>query len=309
MDWLEITINTKNNEIDQLCARLEDNGVEGVVIEDEAEYSSFLENNRKYWDYVDDELLDSWKGLSRVKFYFEDSDDGEAELSKLKKAMPEREFFVCKVKDEDWENNWKEYYKPVEIGKKLLIVPQWEEVPKTDGRAILRLDPGLIFGTGTHPTTKMCLEALENIAQPGKTVLDLGCGSGILAIAALIFGADKAYGCDIDPKAPDVAMENAALNNIYSDKFEVYAGDVISDKAMKDKFGVRRYDIITANIVADVIISICAQAKLWLKLGGDFVCSGIIGMRHEEVKAALIKCGFTVKKEIEDSDWYCYICS
>lgn len=308
MNWLEITINTKSGEIDGLCSQLEDLGVEGLIIEDETEYADFLENNRKYWDYVDDELLDSWKGLSRVKFYIEDSEAGGKALEGLKAAMPDKEFFVAEVKDEDWENNWKEYYKPVEVGKRLLIVPQWEEIPETHGRCVLRLDPGLIFGTGTHPTTKMCLEALEDIAKSGKTVLDLGCGSGILAIAALIFGADKAYGCDIDPKAPGVAMENAALNGIYSDKLEVYAGDVISDKAMKDKFGVRKYEIITANIVADVIISICAQAKLWLKRGGSFICSGIIGARCDEVKTALVKSGFVIKQEIEDSDWYCFVC-
>ena len=309
MDWLEITINTKSDEIEDLCAELDELGVSGAVIEDEAEYAAFLENNRKYWDYVDDELLKSWRGLSRVKFYLEDSDGGRRELERLRSELPDKTLLSASVRDEDWENNWKEFYKPVEIGKKLIIVPQWEQTPETEERIALRLDPGLIFGTGTHPTTKMCLEALENIVHGGETMLDLGCGSGILSIAALLLGVAYATGCDIDSKAPDVAMENAALNGIYSDRFEAVAGDILSDTALKESLGRQKYDIITANIVADVIIAVSKQAVSWLAQDGIFICSGIIGARRDEVRAALLKCEFTIKCEIEDSDWYCYVCT
>ena len=309
MDWLEITINTKSDEIERLCDKLDELGIGGVIIEDESEYAAFLENNRRYWDYVDDELLESWKGLSRVKFYLEDSPGGRAELERIRRELPDETLLSAHVRDEDWENNWKEFYKPVEVGKKLIIVPQWEEAPESRGRTALRLDPGLIFGTGTHPTTKMCLEALESTVKGGERVLDLGCGSGILAIAALLLGAGSVKGCDIDPKAPDIAMENAALNGIYGDRFEALYGDILSDSALQENFGKEKYDIITANIVADVIIAACRQAFSWLAPDGTFICSGIIGARADEVKTALLTCGFTVERELEDSDWYCYVCT
>lgn len=307
MQWIEVTVNTDTYSIDTLCDALQDLGVEGLVREDETELLMFFENNRKYWDYVDEELVESIRGVSRVKFYLEDSGPGKAEYLRLRAALPEEKFITRSIRNEDWENNWKEYYKPVPVGDRLLIVPEWEQV-EAGNREILRLDPGLIFGTGEHATTKMCLRLLEKYAKRGRTVLDLGCGSGILAIAALVLGADKAVGCDIDPKAPKVAVENAALNDIGADRFAVYAGDIITDERLQKKLEKRKYDIILANIVADVIISLAPSAKAYLADGGVFVCSGIIDGREDDVKTALVEAGFIIIGEYSEDCWHCFEC-
>lgn len=306
MQWLEITINTKSDRIDALCSNLENIGVEGVIIDDEAEYSEFLKNNKQYWDYVDEKFANSIKGVSRVKFYLEDSESGKSELERIKGAMPEESFSVSQVQDEDWENNWKEFYKPLEVGKELLIVPEWEDTPEQNGRRILRLDPGLIFGTGAHPTTQMCLKAVEEQGCSGKTVLDLGCGSGILSIAALVLGAKSAVGCDIDPKAPDIAMENASLNGITEENYTVYAGDILSDTKLKRKIEENRYDILFANIVADVIIALAPKIKDWIKEDGIFICSGIIDGRQDEVKEILLGSGLDILCSYNEDNWHCF---
>ena len=308
MQWLEITVNSTPDEIDRLAGDLEELGVSGLVIDDESAYHDFLENNRQYWDYVDSALEEAIRGVCRVKFYLEDSEAGRAELARLQSALPGCDFLTNTVRDEDWENNWKAYYKPLPVGERLLIVPQWESAPPADGRKILRLDPGLIFGTGTHPTTQMCLRALEKLELRGKQVLDLGCGSGILAIAALILGAEHAAGCDIDPKAPDVAMENAALNGITPENISVFAGDVLSDRDLNRRLGAGKYGVVLANIVADVIIALAPKVRSFLSEGGVFLCSGIIEGREDEVKAALTKAGLTVLDAFEQDGWHCFAC-
>ena len=219
MQWIEAAVETRSDEIDALCERLAELGAGGMVIEDEADFQRFLEQNHQYWDYVDDELTDQFRGVSRVKFYLADDEDGRAQLASIRAGLG-REIRTAIVADSDWENNWRQYYEPIEIGKRLVVVPEWLETPEGD-RVPLRLDPGLIFGTGSHATTRMCLAALEELSGAGKSVLDLGCGSGILAIGALLLGCDRAVGCDIDPKAPDVAASNAALNGIGPDRFRV----------------------------------------------------------------------------------------
>jgi ribosomal protein L11 methyltransferase len=308
MQWLEITINSSHAEVETLVDRLTDLGVEGIITEDEEDVTEFLEGNKKYWDYVDDNFLSSIKGVSRVKFYLEDSEDGLNTLKFLRQSMPEKELLSRTVKDEDWENNWKEYYKPLAVGSRLLIVPEWEQVPENDGKCVLRLDPGLIFGTGAHATTQMCLEALEDCAVPGTRVLDLGCGSGILAIAALLLGSDSAIGCDIDEKAPPVVMENAALNGIGSDRLNVFAGDVLSDSDVSRRLEGEKFEIVTANIVADVIIAIAKKAKSFLKENGTFICSGIIEGRELEVKSALQSAGFTIRQHKQKDGWNAFVC-
>ncbi len=307
MEWLEITVNTEHRDIEPLCAALEELGVDGVIIDDGEDFKDFLENCREYWDYVDEKLLAEKKNVSRIKFYLENSQTGLGALRRIEDAMPEREFSARNVKDEDWENNWRQYYKPMEVGRRLLIVPEWEKAENAGGRAVLRLDPGLIFGTGAHATTQMCLRALEKYAGPGKKALDLGCGSGILGIAAIILGCGSARGCDIDDKAPGVAMGNAALNGVGGDRFSVFAGDVLSDGRMRKKLE-GKYDIVLANIVADVIIALAPQAYEWTSEDGKFICSGIIEGREEEVKAALTGCGFKILEEHRQDNWNCYVC-
>ena len=198
MQWIEASVETKSEEIDAVCAQLAELGAGGMVVEDEADFRRFLEQNHQYWDYVDDELADKFRGVSRVKFYISDDDEGRALLESIRAELG-REIKTAVVADSDWENNWRQYYEPIEIGEKLVVVPEWLEAPEGE-RIPLRLDPGLIFGTGSHATTRMCLAALEGLSGAGKTVLDLGCGSGILAIGALLLGCERAAGCDIDPK-------------------------------------------------------------------------------------------------------------
>ncbi len=307
MEWLEITVGTTPQRIDGVCEALENAGAEGLVIEDETQYEEFLQENKKYWDYVDEEFADSIKGLCRVKFYVANDADGEAMLETVKTLLPQEQITSALVRDEDWENNWKAYYKPIPVGERLLIVPQWEEVPEGENRVILKLDPGLIFGTGSHATTQMCLQEIEKLELTGETVLDLGCGSGILAIAALLCGAKAAVGCDIDPKAPDVVLENAALNGVDS-RMTAYAGDCLGDTKMKNKLAEQKYKAVFANIVADVILALAPQAGRYLAEDGVFITSGIIDGREAEVQAGLEKAGFVIQKHLQQENWHCFVC-
>ena len=225
-------------------------------------------------------------------------------LEEIKNAGLEFETNV--VDDADWENNWKQYYKPLEIGDRLSVVPEWEET-ELIGRVPLRLDPGLMFGTGSHATTRMCLEALQNFGLEGKRVLDLGCGSGILGIGALVLGAGSCVGCDIDPKAPDVVMDNAALNGIGADRLKVYAGDIIGDATLRRSLG-SGYDIVLANIVSDVIIPLAPLVRPFMAQGAVFITSGIIDGRESDVATALRSAGFEIKKHLHEEEWHCYIC-
>ena len=303
MQWIECAV-LSHGDPDRVCDALTELGVEGMAVEDEADFRSFLESNRAYWDYVDKELEDRFAGVSRVKFWVSADEAGRSLLSAVRAAGYDVETSL--IADEDWENNWKQYYKPLPVGERLVVVPAWEEAD-ADGRLPLRLDPGLIFGTGSHPTTRMCLETLERLSAPGKRVLDLGCGSGILAIGALVLGCSQAVGCDIDPKAPDVAMDNAALNGIGPDRFKVYAGDVLTDRGMRTALG-KDYDIVLANIVSDVIIPLSPLAGGFLAGDGDFVCSGIIDGRQDEVAEALKKAGFAIRGHYCQEEWHCFWC-
>jgi len=305
MQWIEVSVPAVSGEIDELCEQLAALGAGGMVVEDEQDFQNFLETNHQYWDYVDEALENQFKGVSRVKFYLSDDADGRALLGSIRASLG-REITTATVQDSDWENNWRQYYEPIEVGEKLVVVPEWLEAPE-DGRTPLRLDPGLIFGTGSHATTKMCLAALERYAGSGKTVLDLGCGSGILAIGALLLGCERAAGCDIDPKAPEVAEANAALNGIGKDRFAVYAGDVLTDAGMRKLLG-EGYDIVTANIVADVIIPLAGIVRPFLKPDGVFLTSGIIEGRQDEVQAALEKNGFAIVNHRCEEEWHCFEC-
>ena len=230
-------------------------------------------------------------------------------MSDLKKARPECGpllLTIDNVADADWENNWKKFYKPMEIGERLLVVPQWEEA-RDDGRVKLVLNPGLTFGTGSHATTRLCLQALDKYIRGGEKLLDLGCGSGILSIAALVLGAREAFACDIDEKCVDVAYKNAALNGVGKDRYTVRWGDVLTDSALQAEFG-GGYDMVVANIVADVIMGLSDKVRPFLKEGGLFLCSGIIDDRAEEVFTKLRVDGWTVIEQHDSEGWYSFLC-
>ena len=304
MRYIEVTVNTPGAEIDARCQEMADMGAGGFVIENEEDFKDFLEQNHQYWDYVDDELENQFAGVSRIKCYLTDDEDGLAVLRRINAAYDD--VTTSYVEDSDWENNWREYYKPIEVGEKLVVVPEWEEAPQ-DGRLPLRLDPGLIFGTGSHATTRMCLAALEKFSKPGVRVLDLGCGSGILGIGALILGCDSCLGVDIDPKAPDVVMSNAALNGIGADKMTAWAGDIIADASLRARIG-GGYQLVLANIVADVIILLSAVVRQFMAPGAVFICSGIIEHRWPETEAALIANGFEILDHKSEEEWHCFVC-
>lgn len=323
MEWLELHIDTNHAGLEPLEIFLSANGVDGVVIDDEQDFQSFLENNHQYWDYVDEDLEASMKGKSRITFYLPADDEGFARLGALRTALQTFKeahagqygsllMTMENLKDSDWENNWKQYYKPMEIGERLLVIPEWEQETvrgqaKYAGKVPLILEPGLTFGTGSHATTRLCLTALEQAVHGGERVLDLGCGSGILSIAALTLGAASAAAVDIDDKCLTVAYENAALNGIGRDRYTILVGDAVSDCALKAQLG-GGYDIVVANIVADVIIGLAPSVRQFLKPGGLFLCSGIIDTRADEVADALRHAGWTIEDPRSGEGWYSYTC-
>ena len=305
--WLEVAVNTAPEHLDEVCAKLTAAGMDGLVIEDEGEFLRFLEQNKQYWDYVDQELLDKMKGVTRVKFYVTDDEDGKAQLERYIHGL-DWEYTVTPLSDNDWAYSWQKYYKPLEIGTRLYVVPQWmRDDPVPDGRVPFYLNPGLTFGTGSHASTQLCLEGVEEHTKAGRAVLDLGCGSGILSIAALCLGAGDAIAVDIDPKAVDVAYENAALNGIDKSRYTVRWGDVVSDDRLRREMP-GPYDLVVANIVADVIIALAPQVRPLLKEGGLFLTSGIIDDRAAEVAQALRNNGWEILEEHTSEGWYSYLC-
>ena len=316
MKWLELHIDTNHAGLEPVETMLSALGIDGVIIDDEAEFQDFLANNHQYWDYVDEDLEKQMQGRSRITFYLEAGDEGFAKMGEVRLALSELKrgrgdcgsllMTMDTMEDADWENNWKQYYKPMEIGERLLVIPQWEQAdPK--GRVPLILEPGLTFGTGSHATTRLCLAALEKTIQGGQRVLDLGCGSGILSIAALKLGAASAVAVDIDDKCLDVAYENAAMNGISRDTYTVLVGDILSDKALQAQIG-GGYDVVVANIVADVIIALAPAVHSLLAEGGRFLCSGIIDDRAEEVADKLRAAGLEILETRDSEGWFSFLC-
>ena len=317
MNWLEIKVDTAPAGLDAVSEQLEQLGITGLVIDDEADFYDFLERNHQYWDYVDESLLREKRGLCRVTFYLPDDADGAVTLRQVRSALAGLEgsnpscvplhLTQERMADADWENNWKQFYKPMEIGERLVVIPEWESANIPAGRAALILNPGLTFGTGSHATTRLCLTELESHIHGGEKVLDLGCGSGILSIAALVLGAGRAFACDIDEKCVDVAYENAALNGVGRERYTVRWGDVLTDRQLQSEFG-GNYDLVVANIVADVIMGLSAQVRPFLKKDGLFLCSGIIDDRAQEVADKLRADGWTILKSRQSEGWFSYLC-
>ena len=303
MRYIEVIVDTPSKDIDRRCEEMTAMGVGGFVIENEEDFKAFLEHNHAYWDYVDEDLEQKYAGLSRIKCYLTDDEEGQNTLRQIRSAYGDIQ--ISYVQDSDWENNWREYYKPIEVGEKLVVVPEWEEIP-ADGRIPLRLDPGLIFGTGSHATTRLCLAAMEPFVNADTKVLDLGCGSGILGIGALVLGAKSCLGCDIDPKAPDVVRSNGALNGIGPERLSACAGDILSDASLRRSFG-SGFDLVLSNIVSDVIIPLSRYVRDFLAPGGIWISSGIIEGRQDEVRAAIEQAGFTVLEHRQEEEWHAFM--
>ena len=314
MEWTEVTIKTTSAAIELVADRLTALGYDSFIVDDEAEFQEFLEENRQYWDYVDEELAQKMHGLSQIRLYLEQAADAAErvsflteQLASLRTQFPQVDFgslmvVLQDVRDEDWENSWKQYYQPLPIGEKLLVVPEWLHPENPEHRVEVLLDPGMIFGTGAHASTQMCMRELEKAIQGGERVLDLGSGSGILSITAVLLGAAHATGVDIDPKAEDIARENAAINQIFSDRFTAVTGDVIGDRAMMESLR-GHYDVVLANIVADVIIPLSRVVPEFLQEDSVFICSGILNTRLAEVLAALEQNGLQIISTEQQEDW------
>ncbi|MCD7821979.1 MAG: 50S ribosomal protein L11 methyltransferase [Clostridiales bacterium] len=317
--WLEVSIDTAPGCLDDLAAYLTACGIVGLVLEDESDLADFQDERRPFWDEVDEGLVESRRGVSRVKFYVTQDEEGRYRLEEVTAGLEDFRARVGRdagslavstvsLREEDWSNNWKQYYQPFPVGERLYVVPEWmrgEPVP--EGRTPIYLNPGLIFGTGSHGTTRLCLEAVEKFVETDENVLDLGTGSGILAIAALCLGAKSAVGCDIDPKAARVAAENAAYNGIGPETFRVYTGDVVGDTALRRSLA-GKYDLVLANIIADVIIPLAGVVGDFLKEDGLFLTSGIIEHRAEDVARALRKNGFVIAETHRREGWVAYVC-
>ena len=304
MAWLEITIDTKSDRIGSVVTRLTAKGFSDLVIEDQEEFEEFLEGNRDYWDYIDEDFQQRLQGLSRVKVYLEDTDT--AGLNRLEGAVNELglQMNVAALPETNWEESWKDNYPAVEVGKNLIVVPYWD-AENTNGRTPIVLDPGLTFGTGAHPSTQMVMEAMEELVTPEYRCLDLGSGSGILSIAALRLGAQSAIGVDIDPKAEDIARENAAYNGFATPAFTALTGNVTEDKDMMDSLCASEYDLVLVNIVADVIIGLSPVLPNFLTEKSTLICSGILDVRLPDVLTALEAAGLTVTATYEKEDWRC----
>lgn len=320
MDWIKVTIYTTSEGIEPVSGRLYQLGISGLEIEDEKDFKDFLENNKQYWDYVDDELIKKMEGETTVKTYVSNDTAGRELLLSIKSTLAElktldenNEFGRLETEIEnmtelDWANNWRQYFHPIEIGKKLMIKPEWEELPEPTDRIVFNIEPGMSFGTGSHYTTQLCLEELEKYITPGVKMLDLGCGSGILSIISLLLGASEAVAVDIDPNAVDTAYSNAERNGVGRESYKVLSGNVISDVDIQKEISKSKYDVIAANIVADVIIALAPKAREYMKDDGVFITSGIIEDRIEDVKKALQENNFKIVKINQRKDWVSIVC-
>lgn len=315
MDWVEINIFTTSEGVEAVCGRLYQLGITGLQIEDAQEFQEFVDKNEPFWDFVDDELMVKKDNETYVKIYVSDNEYGKETLLAVKNSMRalkeldsdidfgRLDIELANVNEEDWANNWKQYFKPFAIGEKIIIKPAWEEYNEPTDRIIFDINPGMLFGTGTHESTKLCIEASERYVKKDDSILDLGCGSGILSIISLLLGAKNAVAVDIDPNVIEISYANAEMNGIGKDRYTVLAGNVLDDEYIKAQIGYNKYDVVFANIVADVIIALANIVPMQIKPGGILICSGIIDERADEVAQALKGNGFEILEMNEDNVW------
>lgn len=317
MEWTEIKIYTTNEGIEPITAMLIESGISGIQIEDDDEMKKFITTNSEYWDYVDEKLLNKNKEDTHIKVYISNNVYGNEIFLKIKEGLNrlknmnlgfdigKLDYELTNMNDEEWINKWKEYYKPFNVGNKLLIKPVWEEVEDKKDKIIFNINPGQVFGTGLHQTTQLCIIELEKYVNNKTVLFDMGCGSGILSIISLLLGAESASAIDIDANAVKTAYENADLNNINHEKYFVTNGNIIENENIQFKIGYAKYDIVVANIIADVIIASADIVKKLLKQEGIFIASGIIKDRMNDVYEKLELSGFEVINTLVKDEWVC----
>lgn len=316
MNFTKATIETQPIGLDFLVAELEGLGITGVEQSDPLELEEFLRGAGAHFDYVDQTLGTPETLPCTASVYLAQNEQGEEQLRAIRALLAslhtqyETSFLgslalrTQTVAEEDWANNWKQYFKPIEVGKALVVCPTWEQYENREGRAVMRLDPASAFGTGAHATTRICLEQLEQTVRPGDRVLDLGCGSGILSLGALLLGAKEVMGVDIDQNSVRVSQENMEQNEMDTTRYQLFQGDIITDQTLRETLGAG-YDLVVANIVADVLIAMAPLFGRFLRPGGTLLVSGIIGQRAEEVKNAILAHGLSFCSETLQEDWAC----
>ena len=320
MNWIKIRIATTKKGIDFVSDIFDEAGISALEIEDNEEFLEVLEQTKPQWDFVEDDLYEEKSKACSVSAYIADSLSGKKTIGVIQDKINEAkavdtsgiygslEIFIAVINEEDWAENWKKYFKPIPVGKNILICPAWEEVPEEyKTRTIFKIDPGMSFGTGTHETTRLCIVELEKYMKPESLVLDLGCGSGILSIISMMIGAKSAVAADIDENSVRIAGENALYNNIAKENYEVYAGNVLADTKLRGKISDKKYELVLMNIIPDVIIPLLPFVKALLADNGIVVLSGIISRYLADVETAVESCGLKIIEKSSENDWQCIV--
>jgi ribosomal protein L11 methyltransferase len=316
MNWTEVSIYTTTNGIEIINGAMVKLGINDAVIEDASVFEDFLHNETLNWDYYDEELAKMQDCESCIKVYLADNNQGRELLQEIYKFIDvlkkenrdvdfgRLEIITKSLNDEDWANNWKQYFKPFTVSDKIIIKPSWEELSEPEeNKIILEIDPGMSFGTGQHHTTRLCIEQIVKHMNEGMDVLDMGCGSGILSIASILLGAKSVTGVDIDENAVRIAKDNAALNNIFEDRFTVYCGDVTEDEKLQEKIGYNKYDMIAVNIIAQIIMGMSETFPKFLKKGGLVIASGIIKKYVDDVVYNFKALGLEILEINDSEEW------
>lgn len=310
--WIEVTIKTTTEAVEPITNILYENGAQGAMIDDPKDF--FFQKAHEYdWDYAEEELFQRADGDDsvRIKTYISDEKDVDKFIEKISQEIKnlssygidigEAKVYTDSVNEEDWANNWKQYYKPTRIGDNIVIKPEWEEYEASGDDIVIRMDPGMAFGTGSHETTSMCIVKLEKYVSKDSTVFDIGCGSGILGITAAKLGAKEVVGIDIDAVAVKVANENISMNGV-EDRMYAMEGNLADDMD-----GDKKADIVVANIIADIVIILAKDVKKFLKEGGIFISSGIILAKLDEVVSSLEGDGFEILGVEKKGEWACVV--
>lgn len=309
MKWNKFRIETTTEAEDLVSSMLMDLGIQGIEIEDNIPMSQ-REKEQMFVDILPETGVDD--GVAYISFYLEEEDDKEAVLAKVRAELEDMRAYIevgsgtieeSQTEDVDWVNNWKKYFHQFYVDD-ILIIPSWENVkPEDENKMIVHIDPGTAFGTGMHETTQLCIRQIRKYTTEHTRILDVGCGSGILGMLALMFGAEYSVGTDLDPCAIDATRENMQVNGITEDRYEVMIGNIIDDKAVQDKVGYEKYDIVAANILADVLVPLTPVIVNQLKPGGIYITSGIIDDKEETVVNAVKAAGLEVLEVNYQGEW------
>lgn len=309
MKWKSFRLKTTTQAEDIVSSMLADLGIEGVQIEDKIPLTA-ADKEQMFVDILPETEADD--GIAYLSFYLEEDADTESILKNVRQELEEMSEFMdlgeCSIEeseteDVDWVNNWKQYFHQFYVDD-ILIIPSWEDVkPEDEDKMVIHIDPGTAFGTGMHETTQLCIRQIRKHVTPDTEILDVGCGSGILGMLALKFGAKHSVGTDLDPCAIDATYENMEVNGISKDQYEVMIGNIIDDKAVQDKVGYEYYDIVVANILADVLVALTPVIVNQLKKGGIYITSGIIDDKEETVVEAVKKAGLEVLEVTYQGEW------